>query len=159
MFQPKVCIPTSWDIYYLNLAQTVANKSKDDYTKCGCVLVRNNGIISTGYNGLPSGTDLYDDPAVQSRPEKYFWFEHSERNAIYIAAKNGVSTDGATAYITGPPCIDCTRALIQSGIVKIVIPELHNMRNAKWANEAWRAELMMRNANICYEAAKGLYHE
>jgi len=60
-------------------------------------------------------------PERQERPEKYHWFEHAERNAIYNAARIGVSTKGCTMYLTcGLPCTECCRGIINAGITKVV---------------------------------------
>jgi len=82
----------NWDEYFINIAEQVKLKSKDNNTKIGVVLVgKNNEIVSTGYNSFPRG--INDDVAErQEKPEKYFWFEHAERNCIYNAARIGVST-------------------------------------------------------------------
>ena len=153
-FNPTQIQVTSWDKYFLEMSRFVATKSKDRSTKCGCVLVRGNRVLSTGYNGFPTGTEDYDNEEKNERPEKYLWFEHSERNAIYSAAKNGVALEGAIAYVTGPPCIDCTRGMIQSGIKTVVIPVKHNMQGRpvtkQWTETAQKCEEMMRNANVSY---------
>lgn len=113
-----------WDVYFLKLARLVSSKSKDLSTKCGCILVRDKAIVSTGYNGLCSGMDYSEE--VNIRPYKYLVWEHAERNSIYLAAKNGTATNDCMAYITGPPCSDCARALIQAGIYRVVWPTKHN---------------------------------
>ena len=142
-----------WHEHFLKMARLISERSKDRSTKCGCVIVRNKRVLATGYNGFPSGTEDYDNDAKNERPEKYLWFEHSERNAIYNAASNGVALCDSTAYITCPPCVDCTRALIQSGIVCIIIPKKHNFidrMDSIWAETAAVCEEMMRNAFLDY---------
>ena len=76
-----------WVDYFLSIAEQVKLKSKDRNTQIGAVIVgEDNEILSTGYNSFPRGlNDDLDDR--QNRPEKYFWFEHAERNAIYNAAR------------------------------------------------------------------------
>jgi dCMP deaminase len=72
----------NWTNYFLNIAEAVKEKSKDQRTKIGAVIVgKDNEIVSTGYNSFPRGIDD-DVEERQQRPEKYFWFEHAERNAI-----------------------------------------------------------------------------
>lgn len=112
---------TSWDFKLLSLAELVASWSKDRSTKVGAVIVDSqNRILSTGYNGFPIGVDDEVEERHE-RPMKYFYTEHAERNAIYAAAKNGVSLEGATMYLLWRyPCADCARAIIQSGIKNIV---------------------------------------
>ena len=81
----------SWDEYFLTLCDAVALKSKDRSTKLGCVIVGvGHEVRSTGYNGFPRGVNDNVD-ARHQRPEKYKWTEHAERNAIYNAARCGVS--------------------------------------------------------------------
>lgn len=114
-----------WSEYFINIAEQVKLKSKDERTQIGAVIVGvDNEIVSTGYNSFPRG--INDDiPERQERPEKYFWFEHAERNAIYNAARIGVSTLGTTMYMTcGISCADCARAIISAGIKKVVFRSL-----------------------------------
>lgn len=111
----------SWHTYFLDMLDHISSKSKDKNTKVGCVIVgKDNEIRSTGYNSFPRG--LNDDvPTRQIRPEKYFWFEHAERNAIYNAALVGIKLKGCRIYLNGIPCVDCARAIIQCGIKKVII--------------------------------------
>lgn len=132
----------SWDQYFILQAMLAAAKSKDDSTWIGVVLVRDNSVIATGFNGFPRGvrelaleswdahgldvgpsiSGTLDAERWDQRPEKYRWVEHGERNAIYQAARLGHSTLGTTMYanFTGVPCSDCTRAIIQAGVKEIV---------------------------------------
>jgi len=106
---------------FMTLAYTAALCSKDVRTKVGAVIVGpGNEIISIGYNGLPRGAND-DDEERQQRPGKYQWFEHAERNAIYNAARVGVSVNNCTIYTPYYPCSDCMRAIIQSGIKRLVL--------------------------------------
>ena len=74
-----------WVEYFYNIANEVKNKSKDKRTQIGAVIVgKNKEIVSTGYNSFPRGINDWDEER-QERPEKYYWFEHAERNAIYNA--------------------------------------------------------------------------
>lgn len=153
----------NWQRRILTLARHIAAWSKDSSTQCGCVITGpDNEIRATGYNGLPRGVDLYEDEAiVAQRPEKYFWFEHAERNAIYNAARIGTALDECTAYVTGPVCADCGRALIQAGIRNIFIPEHHNfgkgwMIGERWMDSCRRAKIMCEHAGVNYEVLKGV---
>lgn len=112
---------TKWDEYFMRLAEHSASLSKDTSTKLGAVIVGpDREVRSTGYNSLPRGINDYC-PERYERPEKYRWFEHAERNAVYNAARIGVSTKGCTLYCAWPPCTDCARAIIQSGIIEVVV--------------------------------------
>lgn len=110
----------NWPNYYFTIAHAVKLKSKDIHTQIGAVIVGSDGeIVSTGYNSLPRGINDFIPERFQ-RPEKYNWMEHAERNAIYNAARIGVSTKNCEMYMTCDiSCIDCARAIIQSGISKI----------------------------------------
>jgi len=111
----------NWDEYFMQMAELVATKSKDRSTKVGCVIVGpNHEVRTTGYNGFCRGVN--DDVDFRhEKPEKYFWTEHAERNAIFNAARNGIPLEGCTAYVTLLPCADCTRGLIQSGVKRIFV--------------------------------------
>lgn len=112
----------SWNDYFFDLCDVISRKSKDPSTKVGAVIVNSgNSIVSTGYNGFPIGVD----DGVESRyerPEKYTWTCHAEENAIAFAARNGISTKGATLYCNRLPCCArCTRLALQAGISRFVI--------------------------------------
>jgi dCMP deaminase len=113
-------IPPDWNPWFLQGVYWVASKSKDPKTKIGALIVKDKRIVSTGYNGIPSG--VIDTIERRSeRPEKYKWYEHAERNAIFAAAKYGIPTEGSTLYTNALPCADCARGIIQSGIKEIYI--------------------------------------
>lgn len=142
----------NWDEYFINIAEQVKLKSKDNNTKIGVVLVgKNNEIVSTGYNSFPRG--INDDVAErQEKPEKYFWFEHAERNCIYNAARIGVSTLGTTMYMTcGISCADCARAIISAGVEKIVLRSGKGAMSPKWQESAERSNQMFKEAGIVVE--------
>ena len=108
-----------WNCRFMELALHISTWSKDPSTKVGCVVVGpDKEIRSQGYNGFPRGVD--DDKEYrQTRPTKYAFYEHSERNAIYNACSFGASLKGCIMYVTMPPCADCARAIIQSGIKEV----------------------------------------
>lgn len=114
----------TWDEYFFELADVTRKRSKDPNTQIGAVIVDpDNQVIATGYNGFPRGIE-YSSERLE-RPLKYQYIEHSERNAIYSAARRGVSVFGCRLYLLamGPPtapCTDCARAVIQSGIVEVI---------------------------------------
>lgn len=139
----------NWDEYFLNIAEQVKLKSKDKSTQIGAVIVgRNKEIVSTGYNSFPRGID---DSVIerQERPEKYFWFEHAERNAIYNAALIGASTEGCTMYLSCEvPCADCTRGIINSGIREIVCKQERVTHQDKWLESSQRSLTMLNEAGV-----------
>jgi dCMP deaminase len=139
----------NWKDYFRNIVQQVKLKSKDKYTKIGAVIVgKDNEIVSTGYNSFPRG--IHDGvDARQERPEKYYWFEHAERNAIYNAARIGVSTKDCTMYLTcGMPCADCARGIINAGIRRIIIEDDDDAMSSKWSEHAERSVIMFREAGV-----------
>ena len=142
----------NWDEYFINIAEQVKLKSKDKRTQIGVVVVgKDNEIVSTGYNSFPRGIDDNISDR-QERPEKYFWFEHAERNAIYNAARIGVSTLGTTMYMTcGMSCSDCARAIINSGVSKIVLRKGKGAKGDKWNESAERSMKMFEEAGVIVE--------
>jgi len=138
-----------WVEYFQNLAHNVKLKSKDERTQVGAVIVgKDKEIVSTGYNSFPRGiNDEFEKR--QERPEKYYWFEHAERNAIYNAARIGVSTKGCTMYLTcGIPCADCCRGIINSGIVRIFCERNMGPSSNIWDDHAERSWEMFDEAGV-----------
>jgi dCMP deaminase len=115
-----------WDITFFNEAVLWSKNSHDIQTKCGCVLVRDKTSISTGYNGFIREID--DNVLPRTRPEKYPFMIHAEANAIYNSTRLGRSTLGSTAYITGPPCMNCLQMLYQCGIIDIRFTDVSNIK-------------------------------
>ncbi len=133
-----------WVEYFLGIAEQVKLKSKDESTQIGAVIVgEDNEILSTGYNSFPRG--LRDDKEErQIRPDKYFWMEHAERNAIYNAARVGTPLKNSTIYLTsGLPCTDCARAIINTGIKKIFCKRICTTINKEKWDESQKKSLEM----------------
>ena len=111
----------TWTDYFLGLAKVVSQRSHDIHTQHGCVITdSNHRILGVGYNGFPRGLD--DKQLPTSRPEKYPWMIHAERNALsncIIRPMNGI------AYVTGQSCNDCIMALWQEGISKVIMTNSH----------------------------------
>lgn len=105
-------------VFLLN-ARNIATLSHDAETIHSLILVKDNNIVATGYNGFPAGADDVNLP--KTRPGKYPYIVHAEINAICNAAKRGVSIEGATAYCTGMMCLECLKALLQCGVRKFVV--------------------------------------
>ena len=105
----------SWDEFFTKIVQATRERSACDRLKVGCLLVKDNRIISTGYNGFLPGAP--HTSVVRNQHEQAT--VHAEQNAICDCAKRGVSCDKATAYITHYPCIICTRLLLAAGISEI----------------------------------------
>lgn len=134
---------------FMTMVYLVALGSTDVSSKLGAVIVGpDNEIRSTGFNGFPRGINDSNSDR-QERPEKYYWFEHAERNAIYNAARMGLSTKGCVMYTNGVPCADCARAVIQAGIVRVVIDKRWDDQNPeKWAEHAKRSRTMFEESGV-----------
>jgi dCMP deaminase len=109
---------------FMTTAETFANCSTAVRLQVGAIVVKDDRIISIGYNGMPSGWDNtcenivgYDkgQPVLKTKPECL----HAETNAIAKLAKSTESGDGATMFITHAPCIDCAKLVFQSGISSV----------------------------------------
>lgn len=108
----------TFDKMFLDVASVVAQKSKSTRLKVGAVLVRDNRILSTGYNGLVSGTipDVLEDEDGVTKKEVI----HAELNCIISCARNGVSCDNSILYLTHSPCQACAALVAQAGIKKVI---------------------------------------
>jgi dCMP deaminase len=153
----------SWDDYFLLLCQVVALKSKDPSSKFGAVIVGpGHEVRSLGYNGFPRGVYEQLSPEEErvthctaqqvearwERPEKYLWCEHAERNAIYNAARHGTPLQGCTIYVSGFPCADCARAIIQAGIADLIFRNPQGDYAARWNESLERARTMLLEAGV-----------
>ena len=111
----------TWTDYFLGLAKVVSQRSHDLQTQHGCVITdTKNRILGVGYNGFPHGLD--DSLLPKTRPEKYPWMIHAERNALSNCV---VRPDNGIAYVTGQSCNDCIMALWQEGITKVIMSNNH----------------------------------
>jgi len=109
-----------WDSYFMTIARAVSARSTCERAFVGAVLVRDKRILTTGFNGSPAGLPHCDDVGHLMIDGHCVRTIHAEANAIIQAALHGVSTNGATCYVTHFPCINCTKMLINAGIVRIV---------------------------------------
>lgn len=109
----------SWEKYFIDIAELSSIRSPCSRLKVGCVLVKENRMISMGYNGFLSGCP-HKSIIVDNHEQATI---HAEINAITDAAKRGVSVDGSTAYITHHPCLNCYKALAASGVQQIIYAE------------------------------------
>jgi dCMP deaminase len=107
--------------FFLNLTFEFAKLSKDPSTKVGALIIdQNYRILAYGYNGFPRKFE--DNYSKFSREEKNLMTVHAEMNAILNAAANGVSCSGAYLFCTHQPCSHCAAAIVNAGIVKVIIP-------------------------------------
>ena len=105
----------TWDEYFSKIVKVTAERSPCERLQVGCLLVKDNRIISQGYNGFLPGCP--HESIVRDNHEQATL--HAEQNALMDCAKRGVSCMGATAYVTHYPCIICCRLLLAAGIKKI----------------------------------------
>lgn len=102
------------------MARVWAENSYCERRKVGALLVKNNMIISDGYNGTPSGFEnVCEDENNVSKP----YVLHAEANAITKVARSSNSSEGSTLYVTASPCVECAKLIIQSGIKRVVFGE------------------------------------
>ena len=112
---------------YMDIAYRVAEMSHAKRRKVGCVIVKDERIISMGWNGMPTGMpnlcEDYDTLRAVSTTKKEVL--HAEANALMKLAKYGSSANGATLYTTTSPCFECAKLIYQSGIKKLVYSEFY----------------------------------
>jgi dCMP deaminase len=143
-----------WAQRWLRLAHEVASWSKDQVQVGAVIADQNRNPRGFGYNGMPRG--LHDDHEARvEKPLKNWYFEHAERNVIYACARNGISCDACTMYVTHFPCCDCTRAIIQSGITHVVVDATcmqdHMTFYQKWSDQITESQTMMTEAGVSWE--------
>lgn len=130
---------------FLPIPQVISQLSKDT-TKVGAVILGpDNEGGPWGYNGAPRGSKA-DEDERKERPEKYWWMEHAERNAIYAAARTGFATKGCTIVVTHLPCMDCARAIVQAGIIKVVAAE--GLLSPVWVEHGARVERLFLETGV-----------
>ena len=115
----------SWDEYFMVIARDVATRATCERRSVGAVAVLDRRILTTGYNGAPRGLEHCPNPTAEwpkgcLQGGHCVRTVHAEQNAILQAALNGVSTRGATMYVTCQPCNACAKMLINAGIVRVV---------------------------------------
>jgi dCMP deaminase len=112
------------DYLYMRMARTWAENSYCTRRKVGALLVKNQMIISDGYNGTPSGFEnTCEDEHNVSKP----YVLHAEANAITKVARSHNSSEGATLYVTASPCMECSKLIIQAGIKRVVYGECYRI--------------------------------
>lgn len=115
---------TKKDALYMRMARVWAENSYCVRRQVGALLVKNQMIISDGYNGTPSGFEnVCEDENNTSKP----YVLHAEANALTKVARSNNSSDGATLYVTASPCIECAKLIIQSGIKRVVYGEMYRL--------------------------------
>ncbi len=137
-----------WDRRFLQLSDQIAAWSKDPNRGVGAVIVSGmRQVVATGFNGLPRGFE--DKPERLQRPEKYDLIVHAELNAIIQCARNGVSPIGCTLYTSFAPCVQCSLAVVQAGLVRVVtwVPDLQGL-DAHWLESLEKARVVLEEAGV-----------
>ena len=114
------------DSRYLRMARIWAENSYCERRKVGALIVKDNMIISDGFNGTPSG---FENVCEDEEGKTKSYVLHAEANAITKVARSGNSSDGATLYITASPCIECAKLIIQAGIKRVVYSEKYRLED------------------------------
>ena len=118
---------TKRDYLYMRMARTWSENSYCVRRKVGAILVKDQMIISDGYNGTPSGFEnICEDENNVSKP----YVLHAEANALTKVARSHNSSDGATLYVTASPCMECAKLIIQSGIKRVVYGEKYRIMDS-----------------------------
>jgi dCMP deaminase len=135
----------TWNNYFFELTEHVSTRSTCNRKHVGCVIVRDNNILATGYNGSLTKDDHCDDTGHLIVDDHCIRTVHAERNAVFQAAKNGISLKDATAYVNVEPCWECFKSLISSGV--IVIYYKSDYPNY---NNVYIKEYLQKNKNIAF---------
>lgn len=110
----------SWDEYFMQIAHVVAGRATCPRRSVGAVIVLDKRILTTGYNGAPHGLAHCTEAGCHMVAGHCIRALHAEQNAILQAALNGVSTRGATVYVTCQPCNHCAKMIINAGIKRVI---------------------------------------
>ncbi len=114
------------DKRYLRMASIWAENSYCRRRRVGAILVKDQMIISDGFNGTPAGFEnVCEDETGATKP----YVLHAEANAITKVARSNNSSDGSTLYVTASPCVECAKLIIQAGIERVVFNELYRLRD------------------------------
>jgi dCMP deaminase len=140
-----------WDQRWFQLVDLVASWSKDPSTQVGAVIIPDGGDCPViGWNGFPRGVkDLPERYA--DRDTKYMMVTHAEANSILNAARNGVNLRGSTIYISHPPCNECSKLIVQSGIKKVIHRPLPDEIKERWGKLLKYSDLILSEGGVITE--------
>ena len=114
------------DYLYMRMASIWAENSYCKRRQVGALIVKNQMIMSDGYNGTPSG---FENICEDDNNESFPYVLHAEANAIAKIGRSNNSSEGATLYVTAAPCIECAKLIIQAGIVRVVYGEVYRLND------------------------------
>ena len=112
------------DEMYIELATTISKRSYCKRKQVGCVIVRDDMIISDGYNGTPTG---FENVCEDQNNVTKKYVLHAEANALTKLAKSTNSSKGSTLYVTMSPCYECSKLIVQTGITRVIFKELYRI--------------------------------
>lgn len=112
------------DRRYLRMSAIWAENSYCRRRKVGAIIVKDQMIISDGYNGTPSG---FENVCEDENGVTKSYVLHAEANAITKVSRSNNSSDGATLYVTSSPCLECSKLIIQAGIKRVVFNEMYRL--------------------------------
>jgi len=138
----------SWEQFFMGIAKLASQRSKDPSTQCGACIVKDNKVIGVGYNGMPNGipddsiADFPWDREGDFLHTKYAYVVHAELNAI-LNTVDPAQLKGSTMFCTLAPCNECAKAIIQSGIKKVIF-------NTDWRSDDFHiaAYKMLKKAKV-----------
>lgn len=136
----------TWNQYFIELANHVSTRSTCNRKNVGCVIVKDNNILATGYNGSLTKDEHCDETNHLIIDNHCIRTIHAERNAIFQAAKNGVCLKDATAYVNVEPCWECFKSLVSSGIINI-----YYQSDYPNSNNVYIKEYLTKNQNITFK--------
>ncbi len=116
----------AFDKRYLRMARIWAENSYCQRRQVGALIVKNNAIISDGYNGTPSG---FPNVCEDENNVTFPYVLHAEANAISKLARSNNNSEGATLYVTASPCLECAKLIIQAGIKRVVYGEPYRIED------------------------------
>ena len=139
-----------WVDYYIDIAERTAELSTANKLKVGCVIVKDNRILSIGYNGTTSGWSNECETSVWNNTAGYEVHEtkpeviHAERNALDKLAKSTESSEGATMFVTHTPCMECAKSIYNTGIESVYYKHFYDGTTGSGLNFLEKA-----GVNVC----------
>ena len=126
----------SWDEYFIEMATLISERATCERLHVGAVIVKDNRIIASGYNGSPSGMPHCSEVGCDVVDGHCIATIHAEVNAILQCAKYGIHTEGSTIYVTHFPCYHCAKSIVQAGIKEVIY--LNKYRNDERVNNLFK---------------------
>ena len=154
---------TKWDHRFMEMAQLVSTWAScyQEERKIGAVIVKDKRVMTTGYNGAPSGVKTCVERGECLRKKlgipsgtrhEMCYAVHAEQNAIIQAAKLGVNIDGSTLYCTHQPCILCAKMIVNAGVVRVLADE--NLAEAEYRFEPFAPDTPPSGAKLLKECTE-----